>query len=109
MTVLQMFTYEYPYSECRTAMQIYEKIRIGEPPAALKKLRKAMWVGRVSRWFVCCSHQRHCSVIDFIESCLRSAENRPNTMELLQHGFLSTDFEVIIIIILYVIGRGKKY
>ena len=42
MTVLQMFTYEYPYSECRTAMQIYEKIRIGEPPAALKKLRKAM-------------------------------------------------------------------
>ncbi|KAE8727171.1 putative serine/threonine-protein kinase WNK6 [Hibiscus syriacus] len=69
MCMLEMATFEYPYSECRNSAQIYKKVSSGIKPAALSK------------------------VIDqemklFIEKCLVPAPQRLPAKELLMDPFL---------------------
>jgi hypothetical protein len=74
MTLLQMFTNRYPYAECKTISDICQFSQRGKLPRALKKLRNLV-------------------AADFIRSCLAPAALRPTTAQLMDHTFLSTDFE----------------
>jgi WNK lysine deficient protein kinase len=74
MTVLQMFTYEPPYSECRTAAEIWSKVSRKKPPRALSKVKKD-------------------AIHSFIKACIRhDPSERPTAKELLDHTFLTTDY-----------------
>mmetsp|Transcript_15054 Transcript_15054/g.47062 ORF Transcript_15054/g.47062 Transcript_15054/m.47062 type:complete len:568 (-) Transcript_15054:574-2277(-) len=74
MTVLQMFTYEPPYSECRTAAEIWSKVSRKKPPRALSKVKKD-------------------AIHSFIKACIRhDPSERPTAKELLEHTFLTTDY-----------------
>jgi hypothetical protein len=74
MTLLQMFTNRYPYAECKTTSDICQYSQRGKLPRALKKLRNVV-------------------AADFIRACLAPAALRPTTAQLMDHTFLSTDFE----------------
>ncbi|OEL25390.1 putative serine/threonine-protein kinase WNK4, partial [Dichanthelium oligosanthes] len=69
MCLLEIFTLEYPYSECTNPAQIFKKVSTGIKPAALAKIADP----QVKR---------------FIEKCLVSASERPSAKELLQDPFL---------------------
>ncbi|KAJ9170238.1 hypothetical protein P3X46_018362 [Hevea brasiliensis] len=70
MCMLEMVTFEYPYSECRNSAQIYKKVSSGIKPAALSKVKDQ-------------------EVKLFIEKCLVSASQRPSAKELLMDPFLA--------------------
>ncbi|KAL1816388.1 probable serine/threonine-protein kinase WNK4 [Daucus carota subsp. sativus] len=72
MCMLELFTCEYPYSECTNAGQRYKKIASGVKPAALEKVKNQQ-------------------AKDFIEKCLAPASQRLSATELLKHPFLSYD------------------
>ncbi|KAM3242843.1 hypothetical protein ACQJBY_055062 [Aegilops geniculata] len=69
MCMLEMFTLEYPYNECKNAAQIFKKVSKGVKPAALSKIVNA-------------------EVKNFIEKCLVPASERLSAKELLQDPFL---------------------
>ncbi|XP_043722873.1 probable serine/threonine-protein kinase WNK7 isoform X2 [Telopea speciosissima] len=69
MCVLEMVTFEYPYSECRNSAQIYKKVSSGIKPAALSKVKDP-------------------EVKQFIEKCLVPADQRLPAKELLKDPFL---------------------
>ncbi|ONK55616.1 uncharacterized protein A4U43_UnF980 [Asparagus officinalis] len=69
MCMLEMATFEYPYSECRNAAQIYKKVTSGIKPAALAKVTDPQ--------------VRH-----FIEKCLLPASERLPAKDLLKDPFL---------------------
>eukprot|EP00850_Spirogloea_muscicola_P013713 SM000094S24730 [mRNA] locus=s94:509368:514927:- [translate_table: standard] len=69
MCVLEMVTFEYPYSECMNAAQIYKKVTAGKKPAALDKVKDA-------------------EVRAFVEKCLATASRRMPARELLMDPFL---------------------
>uniref|UniRef100_A0A0D9VJD7 non-specific serine/threonine protein kinase n=1 Tax=Leersia perrieri TaxID=77586 RepID=A0A0D9VJD7_9ORYZ len=72
MCMLEMFTLEYPYSECRNAAQIFKKVSKGVRPAALAKITNTQ-------------------AKQFIEKCLVPAPERLSAKELLQDPFLCSD------------------
>lgn len=72
MCLLEIFTLEYPYSECTNPAQIFKKVSTGVKPAALAKISDLQ-------------------VKQFIEKCLVPASERLSAKELLQDPFLCPD------------------
>ncbi|KAF2284374.1 hypothetical protein GH714_021239 [Hevea brasiliensis] len=70
MCMLEMVTFEYPYSECRNSAQIYKKVSSGIKPAALSKVKDQ-------------------EVKLFINKCLVPASQRLSAKELLMDPFLA--------------------
>ncbi|PWA92135.1 protein kinase-like domain-containing protein [Artemisia annua] len=70
MCMLEMVTFEYPYSECKSQAQIYKKVSAGIKPASLDK--------------VCYPELK-----EFIEKCLVPANQRISARELLEDPFLA--------------------
>ncbi|KAL5207638.1 hypothetical protein ABZP36_032073 [Zizania latifolia] len=77
MCLLEMFTLEYPYLECRNAAQIFKKVYKGVKPAALAKITNLQ-------------------AKQFIEKCLVPASERSSAKELLQDPFLCPDSNGIV-------------
>ncbi|KAL6899497.1 hypothetical protein ACP4OV_006155 [Aristida adscensionis] len=69
MCLLEIFTLEYPYSECTNPAQIFKKVSKGVKPAALAKIADLQ-------------------VKQFIEKCLVPASERLSAKELLEDPFL---------------------
>ncbi|XP_076950311.1 putative serine/threonine-protein kinase WNK4 [Bidens hawaiensis] len=69
MCMLEMVTFEYPYSECKNAAQIYKKVISGIKPASLDKVSDP-------------------EIKEFIEKCLVPADQRLSARELLEDPFL---------------------
>lgn len=72
MCILEMVTFEYPYSECRNSAQIYRKVTSGIKPAGLSKIKDP-------------------EVLSFIEKCLLPAAQRLPAKELLKDPFLQSN------------------
>ncbi|KAK8548557.1 hypothetical protein V6N13_054657 [Hibiscus sabdariffa] len=72
MCILEMVTFEYPYSECTHPAQIYKKVVSGKKPEALYKVQDP-------------------EVREFIEKCLATVSHRLTAMELLRDPFLQFD------------------
>lgn len=72
MCLLEMVTFEYPYSECNNPAQIYRKVTSGIKPAALNKIKDPQTKA-------------------FIEKCLVAAPQRLPAKELLLDPFLQCD------------------
>ncbi|KAI4298086.1 hypothetical protein MLD38_040468 [Melastoma candidum] len=72
MCILEMVTFEYPYSECTNPAQIYKKVISGKKPEALYKVTDP-------------------DVRNFVEKCLATVSSRPSARELLDDPFLRID------------------
>ncbi|XAR57243.1 Non-specific serine/threonine protein kinase [Bertholletia excelsa] len=72
MCILEMVTFEYPYSECTHPAQIYKKVISGKKPDALYKVRDP-------------------EVRQFVEKCLATVSSRLPAKELLKDPFLRMD------------------
>ncbi|KAG9151797.1 hypothetical protein Leryth_002077 [Lithospermum erythrorhizon] len=72
MCILEMVTFEYPYSECTHPAQIYKKVTSGKKPDALRKVKDP-------------------EVREFIEKCLATVTLRLSAKELLDDPFLRID------------------
>ncbi|XP_062108354.1 probable serine/threonine-protein kinase WNK9 isoform X2 [Humulus lupulus] len=72
MCILEMVTFEYPYSECTHPAQIYKKVISGKKPEALYKVKNP--------------EVRH-----FIEKCLATVSCRLTALELLKDPFLQVE------------------
>ncbi|KAG6484298.1 hypothetical protein ZIOFF_061100 [Zingiber officinale] len=72
MCVLEMVTFEYPYSECTHPVQIYKKVISGMKPEALYRVKDP-------------------EVREFVEKCLATASERLSARELLDDPFLQID------------------
>ncbi|CAA3031710.1 probable serine threonine- kinase WNK9 [Olea europaea subsp. europaea] len=72
MCVLEMVTFEYPYSECTHPAQIYKKVTSGMKPDALYKVRDP-------------------EVRQFVEKCLATVSHRLSARKLLDDPFLQMD------------------
>ncbi|KAK8937619.1 putative serine/threonine-protein kinase WNK3 [Platanthera guangdongensis] len=74
MCLLELATFEYPYTECQNAAQIYKKVASGIKPASLAKVKDP-------------------DVKTFIEKCIAKASERLSASELLRDPFLHMDAE----------------
>lgn len=72
MCMLEMVTFEYPYSECRNSAQIYKKVSSGIMPAGLSKIKDP-------------------DMKTFIEKCLVPAAQRLSAKELLMDPFIQVN------------------
>ncbi|PON73894.1 Serine/threonine protein kinase [Parasponia andersonii] len=72
MCILEMATFEYPYSECTHPAQIYKKVVSGKKPDALYKVKDP--------------EVRH-----FVEKCLATVSLRLSARELLNDPFLQVE------------------
>ncbi|XVF17049.1 hypothetical protein REPUB_Repub10bG0083600 [Reevesia pubescens] len=72
MCMLEMVTFDYPYSECRNSAQIYKKVSSGIKPAALSRVNDQ-------------------EMKLFIEKCLVPAPQRLSAKELLVDPFLQAN------------------
>ncbi|XP_016454684.1 putative serine/threonine-protein kinase WNK4 [Nicotiana tabacum] len=72
MCMLEIVTFEYPYSECKNPAQIYKKVSSGIKPASLGKVTDS-------------------EVKGFIEKCLVVASERLSAKELLKDPFLQCE------------------
>uniref|UniRef100_A0A5B6ZYQ7 non-specific serine/threonine protein kinase n=1 Tax=Davidia involucrata TaxID=16924 RepID=A0A5B6ZYQ7_DAVIN len=72
MCILEMVTFEYPYSECTHPAQIYKKVISGKKPDALYKVKDP-------------------EVRQFVEKCLTTVSLRLSARELLNDPFLQID------------------
>ncbi|RXH92912.1 hypothetical protein DVH24_011936, partial [Malus domestica] len=72
MCMLEMITFEYPYSECKSPAQIFKKVTSGIKPAALGKVNDPQ-------------------IKEFVEKCLVPASERVSAKELLRDAFLQVD------------------
>ncbi|XP_008455759.2 probable serine/threonine-protein kinase WNK9 isoform X1 [Cucumis melo] len=72
MCILEMITFEYPYSECTHPAQIYKKVISGKKPDALYKVKDP-------------------EVRQFIDKCLATVSYRLSAAELLNDPFLRVD------------------
>ncbi|XP_047315917.1 probable serine/threonine-protein kinase WNK9 isoform X2 [Impatiens glandulifera] len=72
MCILEMVTFEYPYSECNHPVQIYKKVVSGKKPDALYKVKDP-------------------EVREFVEKCLATVALRMSARELLNDPFLQSD------------------
>nr|GMD40390.1 probable serine/threonine-protein kinase WNK9 [Ipomoea batatas] len=72
MCILEMVTFEYPYSECTHPAQIYKKVISGKKPEALYKVKDR-------------------EVREFVEKCLATVSLRLSARELLDDPFLQLE------------------
>ncbi|KDO86536.1 hypothetical protein CISIN_1g005017mg [Citrus sinensis] len=72
MCILEMVTFEYPYSECKNPAQIFKKVTSGIKPASLAKVNDPQIKG-------------------FIEKCLVPASERLSAKDLLKDPFLQVE------------------
>ncbi|KAJ7961746.1 putative Kinase [Quillaja saponaria] len=72
MCMLEMVTFEYPYSECKNPAQIYKKVTSAIKPAAFKKVSDPQ-------------------IKELIEKCLVPASGRLSAMVLLKDSFLQVE------------------
>ncbi|CAN1245404.1 Serine/threonine-protein kinase WNK1 [Linum grandiflorum] len=72
MCILEMVTFEYPYSECTHPAQIYKKVISGKKPDSLYKVKDP-------------------EVRQFVEKCLATVSLRLSARELLNDPFLRLD------------------
>ncbi|CAH8308526.1 unnamed protein product [Eruca vesicaria subsp. sativa] len=72
MCVLEMVTFDYPYSECTHPAQIYKKVTSGKKPEAFYLVKDP-------------------EVREFVEKCLATVSSRLTALELLQDPFLQDD------------------
>ncbi|XP_057476945.1 probable serine/threonine-protein kinase WNK9 isoform X1 [Actinidia eriantha] len=72
MCILEMVTFEYPYSECTHPAQIYKKVISGKKPDALYKVKDP-------------------EVRRFVEKCLVTVSRRLSAKELLKDPFVQID------------------
>ncbi|MQK22062.1 hypothetical protein EI013_27230, partial [Escherichia coli] len=72
MCILEMVTFEYPYSECNHTAQIYKTVVSGKKPEALYKVDDP-------------------EVRQFVEKCLATVSLRLSAKELLEDPFLQID------------------
>ncbi|KAK4482871.1 hypothetical protein RD792_010044 [Penstemon davidsonii] len=72
MCILEMVTFDYPYSECTHPAQIYKKVISGKKPDALYKVKDP-------------------EVRRFVEKCLCTVADRLSAWELLNDPFLQID------------------
>ncbi|ESQ32294.1 hypothetical protein EUTSA_v10004283mg [Eutrema salsugineum] len=72
MCVLELVTFDYPYSECTHPAQIYKRVISGKKPDSLDKVKDL-------------------EVKGFIEKCLATASLRLSARELLEDPFLCID------------------
>ncbi|KAK7397453.1 hypothetical protein VNO78_18625 [Psophocarpus tetragonolobus] len=72
MCLLEMVTFEYPYSECKNPAQIYKKVTSGIEPASLKRVSDLQ-------------------IKEFIKKCLVPASERLSAKELLKDTFLQVE------------------
>ncbi|KAI3526362.1 hypothetical protein L1887_05613 [Cichorium endivia] len=83
MCILEMLTYEYPYSECTNPAQIYKKVTSGKLPRAFYKVKDL-------------EAQR------FIGKCLVNVSNRLSAKDLMLDPFLAMDDNGLVPISKYV-------
>ncbi|XP_047308714.1 probable serine/threonine-protein kinase WNK9 [Impatiens glandulifera] len=69
MCILEMVTFEYPYSECTHPAQIYKKVISGRKPDSLYKVKNM-------------------EIRQFVEKCLTNVSSRLSAKELLEDPFL---------------------
>ncbi|KFK39534.1 hypothetical protein AALP_AA3G256700 [Arabis alpina] len=74
MCVLEMVTFDYPYSECTHPAQIYKKVTTGKKPEAFYLVKDP-------------------EVREFVEKCLATVTCRLTALELLQDPFLLDDVD----------------
>ncbi|KAJ4897606.1 Serine/threonine-protein kinase WNK2 [Raphanus sativus] len=74
MCVLEMVTFDYPYSECTHPAQIYKKVTSGKKPEAFYLVKDP-------------------EVREFVEKCLATVTSRHTALELLQDTFLRDDVD----------------
>ncbi|EPS67881.1 with no lysine kinase, partial [Genlisea aurea] len=72
MCILEMVTFEYPYSECTHPAQIYKKVISGKKPDSLYRVEDP-------------------EVRRFVEKCLATVSDRLSAWELLNDPFLQVD------------------
>ncbi|KAK7284271.1 hypothetical protein RJT34_19015 [Clitoria ternatea] len=72
MCIIEMVTFDYPYSECNHPAEIYKKVISGRKPDALYKVKDP-------------------EVRQFVEKCLATVSLRLSARELLDDPFLRTD------------------
>lgn len=72
LCVLELCTKSVPYAECKTPLEIYNRVISGIKPLALERILDA-------------------EVKEFIELCLSPVDQRPHAHELLDHQFLVID------------------
>ncbi|KAL5566922.1 hypothetical protein UlMin_030086 [Ulmus minor] len=72
MCILEMVTFDYPYSECSHPAQIYKKVISGKKPDALYKVKDP-------------------EVREFVEKCLATVSLRLSARELLNDPFLQIE------------------
>ncbi|KAG8370203.1 hypothetical protein BUALT_Bualt14G0092700 [Buddleja alternifolia] len=72
MCILEMVTFDYPYSECTHPAQIYKKVISGKKPDALYKVKDP-------------------EVRRFVEKCVATVSDRLSAWELLNDPFLQID------------------
>ncbi|XP_052182465.1 probable serine/threonine-protein kinase WNK3 [Diospyros lotus] len=78
MCLLELVTFEYPYSECANAAQIFKKVTSGIKPASLEKVKDP-------------------GVKAFIEKCIAKVSQRLSAKELLMDPFLQSNEDTEII------------
>lgn len=72
MCILEMVTFEYPYTECTHPVQIYKRVISGKKPEALYKVKDP-------------------EVQQFVAKCLATVSSRLSARELLEDSFLQID------------------
>ncbi|KAI9093966.1 hypothetical protein K1719_026964 [Acacia pycnantha] len=72
MCMLEMVTFEYPYSECKNPAQVFKKVLSGIKPVSLNKVNDRQ-------------------IREFIEKCLVPASQRLSAVELLKDPFLQVE------------------
>ncbi|KAG7019083.1 putative serine/threonine-protein kinase WNK4 [Cucurbita argyrosperma subsp. argyrosperma] len=72
MCMLEMVTFEYPYSECKNPAQIFKKVTSGIKPASLDKVSDPQ-------------------TKEFINKCLVPVQDRLSAKELLKDSFLQVE------------------
>ncbi|KAK7338088.1 hypothetical protein VNO77_18687 [Canavalia gladiata] len=72
MCILEMVTFEYPYSECKNPAQIYKKVTSGIEPASLERVNDPQ-------------------IKEFIKKCLVPASKRLSAKDLLKDPFLQVE------------------
>ncbi|RUP19793.1 hypothetical protein BC936DRAFT_139289 [Jimgerdemannia flammicorona] len=77
MCLLEMVTGEYPYNECKNAPQVYKKVTQGIKPECLNKVKDR-------------------EVLELINTCLSSENERMSAQEILEHSFLAVEPEVVL-------------
>ncbi|KAK6119769.1 hypothetical protein DH2020_046491 [Rehmannia glutinosa] len=75
MCLIELATFECPYSECTNPAQIFKKVSTGIKPAALQKVKDF-------------------EVKEIIEKCLLPVSLRPSALELLKDPFFSSEISM---------------